>query len=233
MTASIGGTILATNTASTSGQDVFAANTALSPFTSLGHNLIGVNDQTADGFVNGTNGDQVGGTTAGTQIDPLLGLLANNGGPTQTMALLSFSPALGTGATHDTAAFDQRGVSRPIGFQGDVGAYQTEEHTDGGGFNLVLELKPDDPTTVELLVDGVVVDVRALSGLNQYTIIDTGTDSTPSDFLTVDYSNGFFNLPNGLTFRGDGSSRLTVNDPTAATAGSTRSRFFAYRRSSR
>jgi hypothetical protein len=52
--------------------------------------------------------------------DPLLGLLGDNGGPTQTMALLAGSPAIGAGA--DCPATDQRGHLRSTGC--DLGAYQ-------------------------------------------------------------------------------------------------------------
>ena len=59
------------------------------------NNLIG--DGTGmTGISNGdANHNQVG--TAALPIDPMLGPLANNGGPTQTMALLPGSPALGAG----------------------------------------------------------------------------------------------------------------------------------------
>ena len=61
----------------------------------------------------------------GTVADPLLGPLASNGGPTQTMALSSGSPALdqvpvGTNCT----AADQRGVGRPQGPTCDIGAFE-------------------------------------------------------------------------------------------------------------
>lgn len=72
-------------------------------FTSQGHNIIGVakagdssggnGDQT--GFTNGVSGDKVG--TAASPIDPKLGPLADNGGPTKTNALLAGSPALDAG----------------------------------------------------------------------------------------------------------------------------------------
>jgi len=64
---------------------------------------------------------------AGT--DPLLGPLADNGGPTQTMALLAGSPAVnlippGQNGCGTTIASDQRGLTRPIGIGCDVGAYE-------------------------------------------------------------------------------------------------------------
>ena len=65
-------------------------------FTSLGHNLIGQTNGCA-GFTNGVNGDKVGSILTGA-INPLLGPLANNGGTTQTHALLPSSPALNAGS---------------------------------------------------------------------------------------------------------------------------------------
>jgi uncharacterized protein YkvS len=56
--------------------------------------------------------------------DPLLGALADNGGPTKTMALLSGSPALDKVPAAATPATDQRGLSRPINSLGDIGAYE-------------------------------------------------------------------------------------------------------------
>jgi hypothetical protein len=62
--------------------------------------------------------------------DPLLGPLADNGGPTQTMALLTGSPAINAGDDDTCAAalvnnLDQRGVSRPQGPHCDIGAYES------------------------------------------------------------------------------------------------------------
>jgi CSLREA domain-containing protein len=68
------------------------------PFSSLGHNLIGNGTGNGTGFTNGTNGDQVG--TAVNPIDPMLGPLQFNGGPTMTMALLPGSPAIDKAANH-------------------------------------------------------------------------------------------------------------------------------------
>jgi hypothetical protein len=63
--------------------------------------------------------------------DPLLGPLADNGGPTQTIALLPGSPAIDAAAAvasgGDYAAVvatDQRGVPRPVGSAADIGAYE-------------------------------------------------------------------------------------------------------------
>jgi hypothetical protein len=56
--------------------------------------------------------------------NPELGPLANNGGPTKTLALLPGSPAID--AASDTACppVDQRGVSRPQGPHCDIGGFE-------------------------------------------------------------------------------------------------------------
>ena len=58
----------------------------------------------------------------GTAADAKLGTLADNGGPTQTVALLPGSPAIDAGNT--TLATDQRGVTRPQGSAADIGAFE-------------------------------------------------------------------------------------------------------------
>lgn len=55
--------------------------------------------------------------------DPLLGPLTDNGGPTETEALLPGSPAIDAGATDGCPQYDQRGVARPPGGC-DIGAFE-------------------------------------------------------------------------------------------------------------
>ena len=56
--------------------------------------------------------------------DPLLGPLANYGGPTLSMALLPDSPAIDSGDSVDFPSTDQRGFVRPFGEGPDMGAYE-------------------------------------------------------------------------------------------------------------
>jgi hypothetical protein len=63
--------------------------------------------------------------------NPLLDPLAFNGGPTETQALLSGSPAIDAGALDGCPQFDQRGVARPQGPACDIGAYERIEPTTG------------------------------------------------------------------------------------------------------
>jgi hypothetical protein len=108
--------------------DIVALNVALSTgkgpdaygaFNSLGHNLIGTTNDSS-GFT--APGDLAG--SKASPIDPKLGPLADNGGPTLTMALLPGSPAIDAGNTSLAPATDQRGVPRPFSLAADIGAFE-------------------------------------------------------------------------------------------------------------
>ena len=72
----------------------------------------------AIGIYNGVAGDLVG-------IDPMLGPLQDNGGPTPTMALLPGSPAIDAGSNPMDLTADQRGYTpRVVGAAADIGAYE-------------------------------------------------------------------------------------------------------------
>jgi hypothetical protein len=93
-------------------------------FSSGGYNLVG-NGDNSYGLVNGVNKDQVG--TTYSPINPLVGPLADNGGPTLTIPLLPSSPALDTipaSVSFCGGSDDQRGVSRPQGDSCDIGAFE-------------------------------------------------------------------------------------------------------------
>ena len=67
------------------------------------------------------------GVAAGDVVgmDPMLGPLADNGGPTATHAPLAGSPAIDAGGTVDCQPHDQRHVPRPIGTACDIGSVET------------------------------------------------------------------------------------------------------------
>jgi hypothetical protein len=82
------------------------------PITDQGYNI------SSDGTANLFGGASYNFT------DPQLAPLANNGGPTLTMALLPTSPAIGLGTYIGAPATDQRGYPRPTTSAVDSGAYQ-------------------------------------------------------------------------------------------------------------
>jgi len=89
--------------------------------TTVGANLVGTFN---GGNVVVSAGPLVG--TAASPIDPLLGSLAGNGGPTETMKLLPGSPAIDGGEESGGTPFtDQRGFARILSGGLDLGAYET------------------------------------------------------------------------------------------------------------
>jgi len=59
-----------------------------------------------------------------TNADPKLDILRPNGGPVETMELLTGSRAIDAGDTNFVLSTDARGVSRPLNMRGDIGAYE-------------------------------------------------------------------------------------------------------------
>ena len=111
---------------------IIAGNTAglgpdfLGTLTSQGYNLIG----------NTTNTTISGGSNDILNMNPMLGPLQNNGGPTQTMRPLPGSPAInagnncvltanGCGNNNPALTTDQRGFNRQVGGTVDSGAVET------------------------------------------------------------------------------------------------------------
>ncbi len=84
------------------------------PLTSQGHNIESATDCQLDGA-----GDQQG-------VNPQLGPLAANGGPTRTHALAAGTPAVNAGDNSGCPATDQRGRARPDGPACDIGAYEID-----------------------------------------------------------------------------------------------------------
>jgi hypothetical protein len=136
ISAKLKNTIVAANDASVLGPDARGA------FTSQGHNLIGQSDCVGEscGFTNGQNGDLVG--TAANPKDPMVGPLADNGGPTMTHALLEGSPAIDKGNSFGEST-DQRGLPRPSNFVGIPDA-SGGDGSDIGAFELQAPPTPPD-----------------------------------------------------------------------------------------
>ena len=150
-TVNIDNTIVAGNTGPSAAPD------ASGTFNSAGLNLIG-DGSASTGFIDGVDSDQVG--TSGSPIDPKLGPLQDNGGPTFTHALLPGSPAIDAGATDLTT--DQRGLPRPIGLDPDIGAF--EAITDISGW---------------WIIDGQAAQILQLNGavtfINEHNVVSEGS----------------------------------------------------------
>ncbi|HVC97874.1 MAG TPA: choice-of-anchor Q domain-containing protein, partial [Pirellulales bacterium] len=169
--ASVVNTIVAVN-ASAWDPDVYGGG-----YTTTDHDLIGIVGDATGFTASGAtiHGDQVGTTVA---IDPRLGSLGNNGGPTQTMALLPGSPAIDTGDDSPPAPFtppatDQRGIVRITA---------SDPTIDIGAFEL-LELA------------GGAATLSAIEGAALSAIVGTfaapGPSAAPADFsATIQWGDG-------------------------------------------
>ncbi len=169
-TATSSSTILAGNTADTSGPDLFQSYGTLAvTFSLIGNNA---GSGLTESQIPDADGNLIGGSVGGI-IDPLLGPLANNGGPTQTHALLAGSLAIDAGdpaamaGVGDTPEFDQRGMpfARVSAGRIDMGAVELidGDFNDDGFYTytdideLVGAIAPGtNDTTYDLNSDGLV-----------------------------------------------------------------------------
>jgi len=189
-------TIIAGNTNS----DVDFYDGAINPFQSNGYNLIGSGNAIAE-FVE--TGDQA------NVMNPMLGALANNGGPTLTHLLLTGSPAINAGDPAASAGvgnvpqFDQRGSahSRVLGTAIDIGAVEIEAPAGPalpGDYNLDGAVNAAD----------YVVWRRTLgNSVAQYSGADGDGDSMVDD---DDYGVWRANFGNTAPGAGSGSSYSSV-----------------------
>ncbi len=163
--------------------------------SSGGHNLVG--ETGSSGFV---ASDKL------NVADAKLGPLADNGGPTQTIALLAGSPALNAGQTALTE--DQRGVARPQGNADDIGAYESE---------VVVTPPAETPS----LIVTTLQDVAANDGLTSlreaidYSNVKAGADAISfADNVRGTITLNGTQLPivtGELAIAGPGSSQITID----------------------
>ena len=122
--------------------------------STTGGNCAGAITNSGDNLDSGTTCGWGSASGSMSSTDPLLGALANNGGPTQTFALFTGSPAIDAGNDTVCAAavgapdygaggFDQRGVARPqpAGGKCDIGAYEM-------GNSVLVLLSPSNGATL-------------------------------------------------------------------------------------
>jgi CSLREA domain-containing protein len=122
--AALSGTLTSHNILLADNLDLSASSPDCSgTLASQGYNLIG-----------DTSGCSLPGSSTGDLLDlaPLLGSLADNGGGTQTQALLTGSPAIDAGDNLNCPASDQRGVQRPQGAACDIGAFEVVDPVQVG-----------------------------------------------------------------------------------------------------
>jgi predicted outer membrane repeat protein len=164
------GGVRARNTIIAGNSSVFPGPDIAGNLGSQGHNLIG-NTQGGSGF----------DTTDLLDVDPMLGRLQGNGGPTQTMALLPGSPALNGGDPNQLGVPDQRGVVRSGGVN--IGAYQAS----ASAFLLTAPAKVTAGTPFDLAVTAVDPFGQVAVGYAG-TVTFTTSDPDPAAVLPADYT---------------------------------------------
>jgi len=124
-------TIAGNNADATVGAIYFGANTTAMNNTIIAGNSGGNCSFAAGSVFGGSHNLQFGDSTCSSAAvaDPLLGPLADNGGPTRTMALGAGSPAIDAADTSIAPPTDQRGASRDDGngdgvVAADIGAFE-------------------------------------------------------------------------------------------------------------
>ena len=202
--------VLSTIISANTNTDVDSGTTTNS-FDSKGYNLIG--DGNATGAFNQT-GDQL-------STDPKLGALAENGGPTQTHALLTDSPAIDAGPPTDGATIvcpppstDQRGVERP-----QDGNADSTQRCDKGSFE--LDPTPNTAPTVAVAAGGTctsgnsgtinlrVADAESASRDLTLTATSSNPALVPQDMISFS-GTGAKRTMTATTSTGSGTSTLTV-----------------------
>ena len=168
--------IVANNTAPPGGPDIFGA------VTTGDYNLIK--------NISGISGS-LPGTHNLTGVDPRLGPLQNNGGPTPTKALLAGSPAIDQGKNFTAATNDQRGVGFVRTFDDpavmnagggdgtDIGAFEVQPR-----FNLCIQ----DDGSGNLLQINTTTGEYQFTNCGGLTVGGTGTLTKRGSLITLQHN---------------------------------------------
>jgi hypothetical protein len=194
---------------------------------SEGFNLIGNNNHTT---VTPTTGDQIG--TPANPIDPLLGPLQNNGGPTFTRALLFGSPAIDKGSSPGITS-DQRGRPRPF----DISDIPNATGGDGSDIGAVEIFSPIQFSSPDASVGegagSVTLTVTRTGDVSQPATVhyatSDGTATSGSDYNSASgdlvFSSGqtsqtlSVQILDDATYEGDETFTVTLSSPVGTDLG--------------
>ena len=233
-TVSLANSTVAFNMATTTGGGVEVTGGTFNTVSSIIAKNTGATGPDVNGTATSTGnnlfGSTMGLTIAGgpndlMNVDPLLGPLAMNGGPTQTHALLAGSPALDAGSNTLALANDQRGTGFPrtFGSGTDIGAFEAQPL--GTTTTLMADPNPavvGQPVTLTATVVSSVTGMAAPTGtvtfVNQTTGETLGTATLMDGIATLVVSN----LPVGMNmivamFNGNPNASASTSAPVTVT----------------
>ncbi|HEX8097689.1 MAG TPA: choice-of-anchor Q domain-containing protein, partial [Pyrinomonadaceae bacterium] len=206
------GTVNIRNTV-VAGNSVPNSSDARGTFNSQGFNLIGKADN-SNGF-GSANQDQTG--TIAAPLDARLGPLADNGGPTQTHALLPGSPAINAGnncvtnnscspALSSAITADQRGVTRPQPANGvvDIGAFESR------GFTISVTSGTPQSTPINTAFNSPLV-ATVSSAFNEPVAGGLVTFTAPQTGATATFTGGVTTFAAIISQSGQASATATAN----------------------
>lgn len=182
--------------------------TGPSAVISQGHNLV---SNTVNCSLTGATATDLYNVSAG------LAAIAPNGGPTETHALLSNSPAIdagdsaapGSGET-SCAAIDQRGYFRPQGAKCDIGAF---EHSSTFALSGILPTHAANTAVAEAFISGSALASGATAKLRR-----GGQADIVGSSVFVQDGNAAMAAAFDLTGRAAGVWDLVVTDPDGTVA---------------
>ena len=173
----------------------------LGPISSGGHNLFsGSSDVSLQ-------------PTDLVSTDPLLGPLADNGGPTMTLGLLPGSPAIGAGVAIPGVTTDQRGIARPQNSAPDIGAFQ-----HSGPFIVLTPATATEMVGATHTVTVTLLDQNAnpLAGVPVAFQVTAGPNAGAVG--ATDPADGLTDAAGHLSFTYTGSAGLGTDTIVASTA---------------
>jgi uncharacterized delta-60 repeat protein len=211
---------IAHNTASADGGGIFAQEGVAAGNTIIGNNSAGGfgpdyrGPVTSQGYnlIENVSGASIAGTTTGniTGLDPILGPLQNNGGPTSTHTLLSGSPAIDTADPENAPSTDQRGLPRPTDgnsdgtARADIGAVEmaagstpvpspTPTPSPSPSPQSTPTPEPTPAPAPAITINGRVTDSTSGAGIVDVTM---RLSSSQNQLMTQTDANGDYSFPN-------------------------------------
>jgi hypothetical protein len=223
-------TTVTNNTSSSVGGGIFNFNIAILSNTIIGGNFgsagspdcFGTLTSRGHNLIQNTTGCTISGDTTGNVlgVDPMLGPLQDNGGPTLTHALLTGSPAIDAGDESICPSTDQRGVARPQGAACDIGAFEFVATID-----VSIDIKPGSETNP--------INTKSM-GTIPVAILSTADFDAPSMVDKNSLTFGISGEEESLAFCNDGAEDVNEDglldlmchfDTQLALFGGTRARF--------